>query len=138
MQDAQDYRAGRSSHVEATNLPEEQRQSQEDRPRPDSSSISKSPVSEPGQRKDMAESSAHHAMEAHLKIRYSKVLFYVFCSQFVFQIVLGLCLAGVFKFFGNVLAATMVTALVAAAGLIVVDDVRERLWQIQQGTKEYP
>ena len=152
MRDAQNYQTGRSiaaqsldsdtaasrSDMDANNLPGKQGQSQEQTPRLDSSSLSESPVSEPGQRRDVAESSEGRATESDLRISYSKVLLSVFCFQFIFQILLALCLAGVFGYYGDLVAAMMVVGLVAISIAVVVDGVKERLWQIKQGTMEYP
>ena len=130
--------AARSSEVGAHNMAEEQSQNQEGISPLDPSSVSESPISEPGQHKDVAESSIRHATESHLKIRYSKVLLYVFCFHSIFQIILALCLAGVFGYYGNLVAAMMVLALAVITIFVIVDGVQERLWQIKQGTTEYP
>ena len=133
----EDLPAASGSTVDPNNLPEGQSRSQEERPRLESSSLSESPISEPGQRKDVADSSGRHAIESHLKIRYSKVLLYVFCFQFIFQILLALCLAGVFGYYGLQVAAIMVIVLVTISILVVVDGVSERLKQIKRGSEVY-
>ena len=151
MRDAQNYQTERSiaaqshenrpaasrSNVDANNPPGEQSQSQKERPCPDSSSLSESPISEPGQRKDVAESSGLHTRDADLKINYSRLLLCYFCYHFIFRILLGLCLAGVFGIYGSLVAAMLVIVLVGFSVIWVIDAVKERLRQINRGSEVY-